>query len=146
MSSQRKGTERCYTPGSPKWPRPSLLRRLTTPSSITEVRISLAASLGQGSSSSFLTASADGAGKAMHNPWLILSGYSMTSYLLVSVQAWSPHRNSKQAGSLSDTCQYSRYPSCTRTWVSSSLVPQNTVLPPDKHPHLLNVPQTSSSG
>lgn len=83
MSSQRKGTQ-SYTPGSPKWPRPSLLRRLTAPSSITEGRISLATFMGQGSYSSSLTASADGGGKALENLWLSLSRYSMTSYLLVS--------------------------------------------------------------
>ena len=88
MSSQRKGIQRCSTPGSPKCPRPSLLRRLTAPSSISEGRISLAASLGQGSFSSSFTASADGGGKALENRWWTLSRYSMTSYLLVSVQAW----------------------------------------------------------
>ena len=84
MSSQRKGTQRCYTLGSPKWPRPSLLRRLTAPSSITEGKISLATFLGQGSYSSSLTASADGGGKALENLLLSLSRYSVTSYLLVS--------------------------------------------------------------
>ena len=51
--------------GSPSWPGPSLLRRMTTPSSVTEGRITLAAALAQAPSSSSLAASADRSGKAL---------------------------------------------------------------------------------
>ena len=51
--------------GSPNWPGPSLLRRLTTPSSITEGMITLAAALAQAPSSFSFAASADRGGKAL---------------------------------------------------------------------------------
>ena len=51
--------------GSPNWPGPSLLRRLTTPSSITEGRITLAAALAQAPSSFSFAASADRGGKTL---------------------------------------------------------------------------------
>ena len=70
--------------GFPKWPRPSLLRRLTTPFTFTEGRISLAAALAQDPSSSSLTASADGGWKTLDILLLSLSRYSVTCHLLVS--------------------------------------------------------------
>ena len=70
--------------GSPNWPGPSLLRRLTTPSSLTEGMITLAAALTQASSSSSLAASADRSGKALKALCLTLSTHTMTCHLLVS--------------------------------------------------------------
>ena len=68
----------------PNWFGPSLLRRLTTPSSITEGRISLAAALAQASSASSLEASVDCSGKAFKALHLNLSRNTMTCHLLVS--------------------------------------------------------------
>ena len=70
--------------GFPNWPRPSVLRRLTTPSSITEGKISLAAALAQASLSSSLSASADRSGKVLQVLCLTLSTNAMTCSLLVS--------------------------------------------------------------
>ena len=80
--------------GSPNEPRPALLRRLTTPTSITEERINLAAALTQPPYSSSLASSADRSGKALQALWLTLSINAMTCHLLVSTEARGPHRNS----------------------------------------------------
>ena len=68
----------------PNWPGPARLRRLTSPSSITEGRINLAAALTQAPYSSSLAASADRSGKALKALCLTLSRNAMISHLLVS--------------------------------------------------------------
>ena len=40
MSLWKEETQRCYTPCPCNWPRPSRLRRLTAPSSVTEGKVS----------------------------------------------------------------------------------------------------------
>ena len=59
--------------GFPKWPRPSLLRRLNAPSSITKGRITLAAALAQASLSFSFIASVDWSGKDLKALRLTLS-------------------------------------------------------------------------
>ena len=76
--------EKMLHTSSPNRPRPSLLRRMTTPSSVTEGRITLAAALAQAPSSSSLAASADRGGKALKALFLTLSTNAMTCHLLVS--------------------------------------------------------------
>ena len=70
--------------GFPNWPGLSFLRRLTTPSLMTEGRIRLAAALAQAAESSSLAASADNHGKALKTLCLTLSRNTMTCHLLVS--------------------------------------------------------------
>ena len=70
--------------GFPNWPGLSFLRRLTTPSVMTEGRIRLAAALAQAAESSSLTASAEGSVKDLKALWLTLSRNAMTCHLLVS--------------------------------------------------------------
>ena len=66
--------EKMLPTSSPNFPRPSLLRRLTTPSSMTEAKITLAAALAQAPSSSSLAASADRGEKALKALCLITRG------------------------------------------------------------------------
>ena len=80
--------------GSPNWPRPSLLRWLTIPCSVTEGRTSLAVAMAQAASSSSLAASADRGGKAFKALCFTLSRNAMNGHLLVSAYAWGSHRNS----------------------------------------------------
>ena len=75
------------------WPGPSLLRRLTAPSLITEGRISLAAALVQATSSSSLAASADCNEKDLKLLRLTVSRNAETCHLLVSAEARRPYRN-----------------------------------------------------
>ena len=61
---EKRNTKMLHT-GSPNWPGPSLLRRLTASSSITDGRITLAAALAQAPSSFSFPASADRGGKTL---------------------------------------------------------------------------------
>ena len=79
---EKRNPKLLYT-SFPNWPGSSFLRRLNTPSSITEQRIRLAAALVQAAESSSLAASADNGGKALKT--LCLSRNAMTCHLLVSV-------------------------------------------------------------
>ena len=76
--------EKMLHTSSPNIPRPSLLRRLTTLSSMTEGRITLAAALAQAPTSSSLAAFTDRSAKAIKALCLILSTNAMTCHLLVS--------------------------------------------------------------
>ena len=77
---------------SHNWPGPSLLRRLTSPSSMTDGRITLAAALTEASSSSSLAAYADRSGKSLKALCLTLSTHTMIC------SCWSPHRPGDPTG------------------------------------------------
>ena len=83
VTIEKRNPKMLYT-SFPNWLGPSLLRRLTAPSSITEGRISLAAALAQASSASSLEASVDCSGKAFKALHLNLSRNAMACHLLVS--------------------------------------------------------------